>query len=138
MWEYQHSIETTATPQAVWRLWADVENWGVWNADIKKIELRGPFEAGSEITMVPGDGEPVELRLADVVENERFADEARFGDLVLRTTHRVEPLGAGARVVYHMEISGPSADAVGPEIGPAITGDWPETMAALVRLAEGR
>ncbi|WP_164835742.1 hypothetical protein [Actinacidiphila soli] len=38
------------------------------------------------------------------------------------------------RVTYRTEVTGLGADA-GPEIGPGITGDWPETMAALVRLA---
>jgi hypothetical protein len=37
-----------------------------------------------------------------------------------------------------MEITGPGADDVGPQIGPGITADWPETMAALSRLAETR
>jgi hypothetical protein len=36
-----------------------------------------------------------------------------------------------------MEISGPAADTVGPELGPQISGDFPETLAALVRRAEG-
>lgn len=139
MWVYEHGVETSAAPEAVWRLWADVENWGVWNADVQKIEIRGPFAAGSEITM-GGDGQdPIELRIAEVAENELFVDEARFDGLVLRTAHRLDRLGPDrTRVVYRMEITGAAADEVGPEIGPAVTADWPETMAALVRLAEAR
>lgn len=34
-----------------------------------------------------------------------------------------------------MEISGEGAEEAGPQIGPGITADWPETMAALVELA---
>ncbi|WP_330296314.1 SRPBCC family protein [Streptomyces sp. NBC_00503] len=138
MWKYEHAIETTATPAAIWALWADVENWGTWNADIEKIELRGPFAAGALITMTPAGQDPVELLVAEAVEGESFVDEARFAGLVLRTAHRIEALGPDrSRVVYRMEITGEGADEVGPEIGPAITGDWPETMAALVRAAQG-
>lgn len=138
MWKYEHGIETTATPGAIWALWADVENWGTWNADIEKIELRGTFAAGALITMTPAGQDPVELLVAEAVEGEMFVDEARFAGLVLRTTHRIDPLGADrSRVVYRMEITGEGADEVGPQIGPAITGDWPETMAALVRAAQG-
>ncbi|MFJ7589188.1 hypothetical protein ACIQZO_17755 [Streptomyces sp. NPDC097617] len=39
------------------------------------------------------------------------------------------------RVVYRMEITGSGADEVGPQIGPGITADWPETMASLAELA---
>src|SRR5689334_10375454 len=124
MWEYQHSIETTAAPEAVWRLWADVDNWAAWNAEIEKIEIDGPFAVGSQITMTPPGDEPVLLRIAEAVEGELFVDEARFDTLVLRTTHRIEPLGQDRiRVVYRMEISGAGSDEAGPQIGPAITAD---------------
>ncbi|MFF3210976.1 polyketide cyclase [Streptomyces sp. NPDC002886] len=138
MWEYEHGIETSAAPEAIWALWADVENWGAWNADIEKIELRGTFAAGAEITMTPAGQDPVELLVAEAAEGEMFVDEARFGGLVLRTTHRIDRLEpALSRVVYRMEISGEGAAEAGPQIGPGITADWPDTLAALVRAARG-
>ncbi|QFU99337.1 hypothetical protein KDY119_02865 [Luteimicrobium xylanilyticum] len=151
MWTFEHTAPTTASPDAVWALWSDVGTWKAWNADIMAMDLRGPFASGTAFTMNPGREDAVELVLADVVPGESFTDEARFGDLVLRTTHRIEhvpgagsddpgPDGArpGLRVVYRMEISGPGADEAGPELGPQITSDWPETIAALVALAEAR
>ncbi|GLV83085.1 hypothetical protein Slala03_27740 [Streptomyces lavendulae subsp. lavendulae] len=137
MWTYEHSVETTATAPSVWRLWADVERWADWNAEIEKIEIDGPFAAGTRITMTPPGEDPIPLVVAEAVENELFVDEARFGGLLLRTLHRVDPAGPGRiRVTYRMEITGTGADEVGPEIGPGITADWPDTMAALTRLAE--
>ncbi|MER7918745.1 MULTISPECIES: polyketide cyclase [unclassified Streptomyces] len=136
MWDYEHSIETSATPEAIWRVWADVENWGTWNAEIEKIEINGPFAAGTQITMTPPGDDPVLLLIAEAVEDELFVDEARFNGLLLRTTHRIDRIDQDRiRVVYRMEITGAGADEVGPQIGPGITADWPDTMAALVKLA---
>ncbi|MEW2275714.1 polyketide cyclase [Streptomyces sp. SID685] len=136
MWEYEHSIETSATPGAIWRLWADVENWGTWNAEIEKIEINGPFAAGTQITMTPPGDDPVLLRIAEAVEDELFVDEARFNGLLLRTTHHIDRIDQDRiRVVYRMEITGADADEVGPQIGPGITADWPHTMATLVKVA---
>ena len=136
MWEYEHAVEAAAAPEAVWRLWSDVENWGTWNPGIERIEIDGPFAAGTRILMTPPGEDPVPLVIAEAVENERFVDEARFGDLLLRTTHRIEPVDSGRiRVVYRMEITGPGSGEAGPQMGPGITADWPETMAALVTLA---
>jgi hypothetical protein len=138
MWTYQHSIETSATPEQVWGLWADVENWGAWNADIESIQISGPFEAGTEIVMTPAGQDPVLLRVAEASVNELFVDEARFGGLVLRTIHQLDQGVQGrTRVTYQMEITGTGADELGPQIGPAITADWPQTMATLVELAQG-
>lgn len=136
MWTDEHSIETSAAPEAIWALWADVESWGTWNPDIEAIEVGGPFAAGVGITMTPVGQEPVALVVADLVEGEMFVDEARFDGLVLRTTHLIERLGERVRVVYRMEITGPGADEIGPQVGPGITADWPETIAALVERAQ--
>jgi hypothetical protein len=35
-----------------------------------------------------------------------------------------------------MEITGPAADTLGPQIGAEITADFPQTLAALVAWAE--
>jgi uncharacterized protein YndB with AHSA1/START domain len=136
MWTTEYSIETSASPEDVWQQWADVAGWPTWNRDIERIEIEGPFAAGSTILMTPRGEDPIELRIADAAEPERFVDEADFGDILVRTNHSVRPHGDGARVTYRMEITGPAADTVGPELGPQITADFPETLAALVQRAE--
>jgi len=137
MWTTEHSIETTAAPDAIWRLWADVPGWPAWNDDIERIALHGPFAADSRIVMKPTGEEPIELRIAEAIEPERFVDEAEFGEIVVRTSHRVDPLdGEHVRVTYRMEITGPLADSLGPQIGPEISSDFPQTLAALVARAE--
>jgi hypothetical protein len=136
MWAYEYSAETAARPAAIWRRWADVATWGAWNGDIESVTIDGPFAPGAVVEMCPKGQDPVRLRLADVVPGRQFVDEAEFGDILLRTTHRIDPLpGDRYRVTYRMEISGPGSDEAGPELGPAITGDFGRTVAALLALA---
>jgi hypothetical protein len=136
MWAAEHSIETTASPESIWRRWSDVATWGDWNADIERIEISGPFAAGSTIAMTPAGQDAVELRLSEVAEPTLFVDEADLGDVVIRTFHRLDHVDEGrTRVTYRMEITGPAADRVGPQLGPQISGDFPEVLAALVERA---
>ena len=143
MWEYEHSIETTATAEALWARLADVANWPEWNADIEKVEIDGPFAVGGQITMTPHGGDPVRLRLTDVRVNELFVDEAELDGVIVRTMHHLQPLATTdtttnntrTRITYRTQITGPAADELAPQLGPAITGDFPETMAALARAA---
>jgi hypothetical protein len=87
--------------------------------------------------MTPHEGDPIELRIAEAVEPQRFVDEAALGDAVVRTTYLIEPVAGGRfRVVYRMEITGPEADTVGPQIGPQITADFPQVLTAFVERAE--
>ena len=137
MWTTEHSVETTAAPEAIWGLWAEVAGWPDWNADLERAELSGPFAAGSTITMTPHGQEPIELRIAESVEPELFVDEAHLADVVVRTIHRLERFGDGrVRVVYRMEITGPEGDTLGPQMGPEISADFPQVLAALVQRAE--
>lgn len=136
MWEYEYTAETTADAAALWTLWSDVEGWPRWNAGIDRIEIDGPFAVGTVFRMTPpGEEEPIEMRLTEVVPGGRFTDEMDAGDFVVRTEHRIEPTAGGVRVVYRTEITGPAAGEIGPQLGPAITADFPDVVAALVKHA---
>jgi hypothetical protein len=111
--------------------------WPRWNAGIETIKIDGPFDVGTTFTMTPPGDEPISMRLTEIVPGELFTDEMDAGDLVVRTVHRIEAVpGGGTKVTYRTEISGPAADQVGPELGPAITADFPHVLAALAALAE--
>jgi uncharacterized protein YndB with AHSA1/START domain len=138
MWEYEHSVETSANPGAVWLYWSDMPAWPRWNDGIEKIEIHGPFAVGTTFTMTPPGEDPITLRLVEITPGRLFTDEMNGDDFVVRTVHRLEPTATGrTRIIYRTEITGPAADQVGPHLGPAITADFPEVLAALVKLAEG-
>lgn len=41
------SLETTAPPAAVWRVWSDVNHWPEWNPDMNASRLDGPLAMGT-------------------------------------------------------------------------------------------
>ena len=133
MWEYEYSAETTATPAEVWRHWSDMASWPAWNDGIATIEVDGPLEAGTTFRMAPPGEDPIPMRVTSVAPGEHFTDEMDGGDFVVTTVHRLVPLNdGGTRIVYRTEITGDE----GPAIGPMITADFPDVVAALVELAE--
>ncbi|MEU4250521.1 SRPBCC family protein [Amycolatopsis sp. NPDC026612] len=138
MWEYEHAVETGVAPPVLWRYWSDIAGWPAWNEGIEKIEVDGPLEPGTTFRMTPPGEEPIAMRIAEVEPGVSFVDEMDAGEFVVRTVHRLEPLpGGGTRIVYRTEFVGPAADRIGPELGPQITADFPDVLAALVRVAQG-
>ena len=138
MWEYEYSVETSADPEGLWRLWSDLATWPQWNDGIETIDVAGPFEVGTAFTMTPPGDEPIRMRLTEIKPGESFTDEMDAGDFVVRTEHRLEPAAGGlTRIIYRTEITGEAAGQIGPELGPRITADFPEVLAALAKRAEG-
>lgn len=132
-WSKVFSVETTATAEAIWKIFRDVPGWKSWNAGIESIELEGPFASGTWFAMKTPGQDVFRSRLIDVRENECFVDETRVGPLVVEVEHRIQSLGPQrTRVTYALVATGPDAS----EIGPAIASDFPDVLAALAALAE--
>jgi uncharacterized protein YndB with AHSA1/START domain len=137
MWVHEHTGETAASPQAVWQVLCDLDQWGSWDTSLEWVRLKGPFQVGSQVVMKPNGQDPITSVIVEARENRLYADQTNLGEVTLRFSHTLEPLeGGGTRVTHRLEIAGPAADSTGPELGPAITEDFPEAMAALLARAE--
>jgi hypothetical protein len=131
---YEHSHRSSASPAAVWRLYSDVSRWPAFDAEAERIELDGPFAAGSRGTMKFRGQEPLPFTLTEVEPERLFTDETRVGDAVVRVRHGLAPVGDGVEITHAVRVDGPQGLA--EELGAMITADMPATIARLARLAE--
>jgi hypothetical protein len=139
MWTFEHSQTTSAGIADVFALLSDVARWPEWNGGVESASLDGPFVVGARGVMAMPGQEPLSFRLIWVDPQEGFEDETDLPEagVVVRVRHTVEALPeGGARITYVATIEGAAADVVGPEIGPAITADFPIVIAALAERAE--
>ena len=133
MWTHEASIETTATPAQIWRLFSDVSGWKTWNSGIQNIELHGAFAAGTVFSMQLPTGEQFTSTLTKVEENQGFTDETVIEGTRVLVHHTIASLASGnTKVTYRTEITGSNAAA----FGPVVTGDFPAVLQALKTLAE--
>lgn len=138
MWEFERTIDTKASPEAVWRLYSDVSTWPSWDEGIEAVELDGPFESGTEGVLTAAGQGPLPFRMVEVTPARGFVDETEVPGAVLRFIHRLSPVdGGGTRIIHRVEIDGPAADDMGPQVGPQITEGMPATMESLTRHALG-
>jgi uncharacterized protein YndB with AHSA1/START domain len=129
------SVDTTASPESVWRLWSDVASWPTWDGALDHARLDGPFVPGTTGAMaVHGQGE-LAFALTAVDPGRGFADETPIPGGQVRLTHELEVLGGDlVRVTHRAEIAGlpevarAIANQIRQGLGPAV--------AALVGTAE--
>jgi hypothetical protein len=136
MWTYEHSIETDASPESIWPLYAEVPSWPRWDQGLEWVTLNGPFAAGSTGSLkVPGQ-DPLPFKVLDVRPRVGFSDETYILGLAIRFDHSLELTARGKTLITHrVIISGAAAEELGPQLGPQITSDVPEAMESLARLA---
>lgn len=130
MWTHEDIIETETSVAEVYALFSDVTTWPEWNAGLLRVELDGPFEAGTWATMVMPDEERIPFRLIWIEAGRGFEDETQVPDanVVVRVRHTVDSVGEGrVRITYRCVVEGPGA----AEAGQMVTADFPQVLAAL-------
>jgi Polyketide cyclase / dehydrase and lipid transport len=136
MWVHEHTTETATSPEAIWRILRELDQWATWDTSMEWVRLQGPFQVGAQVTMKPKGQDPITSVVVEASEHRRYADQTDLGEVTLGFSHTLQPLeGGGTRVTHRLELTGPAADRLGPELGPAITEDFPEAMEALLARA---
>ena len=139
MWNTQHRAHTDAPASAVWSALRDLHSGIPLGPASDSFELHGPFAVGTEITVTPQGQDAMTSTIVELEPERVYADRTVFGELALTFRHTLAPTaGGGTDVTHTLEIDGPGADAVGPELGPQIAGDFPVAMDELLRAAESR
>jgi hypothetical protein len=110
VWTLTHDTTTSASPDAVWRRYVDVEHWSAWSRHgVEWSRLDGPFEVGTRGTSKPPGLPAGRFRLVVVEPDARFLSESRLPGCRLRFEHRVEPVASGSRIRHTATIDGPLA-----------------------------
>jgi hypothetical protein len=136
MWTHEDSATTEIAPDRIWRAIRDLHTGKSSPDDADRFEIHGPFAVGTELSVTPQGQETFRSVITGLVVNELYQDETAMGDVTLRFRHTLDALATGGtRVTHRLEIDGPAAAEVGPELGPAITQDFPKALDALIAAA---
>ena len=138
MAEALRSLETSASPEAVWRTWSDTSTWQQWNPDIKSVNLDGPFATGTTGTMETGSGGKHNIRLDNVQANREFT---LVSDIPMPATKAVfrcaiEPTPGGSRISQGVRITG-LMSFMGGQITGRITPSFEPLLRGLKDHVEG-
>ncbi len=133
----ERSVETKASPQAVWSIWSDTATWPDWNPDVQSMKLNGPFASGTSGTMTNKQGAHA-IQLEDVVPGQSFRLETTVIPLTRFSFEcRVAGGTAGKTVVSQgIRVKGPLGAIVGGMMGKQIANSFPALLQGLARKAE--
>lgn len=139
-WSHDHTLETGVAPEDIWATLRDLYTGTRLSERGDTIEIHGPFAVGTTLSVTPsGSDVVIGCTIVEVADGEVYAYRSEFTGLMITSRHSLTRLAdGGTRITQHSTISGPRAETRGPQIGPRITEDHPDTMDDLVAAATAR
>lgn len=136
--EYGTSVETSASPDAVWKIWSDMSTWGEWNPNVSTMDWSSGFASGTTGVMNTRAGQHHKMQLVDVQAARGFALETSVvPGTRFRFNCRIEPAGAKTKISQTVEVGGPLGPVMGGMLGPQVSKEFGTLLANLARKAEG-
>jgi uncharacterized protein YndB with AHSA1/START domain len=135
--EFGTSVETTASPDKVWRIWSDMSTWGEWNPNVSTMDWQGGFASGTTGVMNTREGQHHKMELVEVQPGRSFAlltsvvPGTRF-----RFNCRIEAAGGKTKIAQTVEVGGPLGPLMGGMLGPQVSKEFGTLLGNLAKKAE--
>jgi hypothetical protein len=135
--QLEHRITITASPETIFQIYEDVQNWHTWDPDTKQANLDGPFRVGSSGRITPPKGMTVPMVLTQVVPGRCFTVESKIPLFRMLFEHELVPMPGVTEVVHRVTFSGLMSYVLGPMLSKQLNRGLPVTLRKLKTLAEG-
>ncbi len=135
MWTFEHTEQTTATPDQLWRRYADTATWPEWDSGTDRVVLDGPFAAGTKGHLKPVGGPKTKFELLETNEAVSFTDVSFLPLAKMHFAHKITPGETTTAFTHRVTISGPLAPLFARVIGKKIAAELPGAMRKLAQLA---
>ncbi len=137
-WDYAPSVQTTATPDAIWSQYVDVASWPEWKHGIERVELDRTFSTGATGQLVVSGRPPMPYRIVSADPGQGYVSETELGqDVVLRIEHVLTALpDGGTRITHRANVTRAALDLLGDEFSPALNDGMRRTVQALAQRVE--
>ena len=132
----QTTQQTKATPEAIFKLWADINDWATYDQGIEWTKLDEPFRVGSHYTLKPKGGPKVRATILEIEPNKKFVDVSQLPGAKMRLDHIITQQDGRATVTITMELSGPMTWLWAKILGKDQQAELEQSTAGLIAKAE--
>lgn len=138
MWTTEHTDHSPLPAEQIWRTFADVHAGRLTLPAGDRFVPDGELAVGTRLAVTPAGQDTMTSTITEFEPARRYADVTDVSGITLTFSHDFVADGSGTAVTHRLCIDGPEADALGPELGPQISTDFPDQMRHLFDAAERR
>lgn len=132
----QYTIETTATPAQIWRVWEDVETWKTWDREIEYSHINGSFAQGTTGSLKMHNSPVLKTEITQCEPLRMYVFEAKLFLARSVSTSSIEQIANKTLVTFKNEICGPLAFFYILLIGGKIKDKMPGEMQRMLNKAK--
>lgn len=118
----QHTIYIEASPDVVWEVTEDIEQWPAWTPTVTSVTRAGEGALGvGSVARIKQPGQPeAEWTVTEFVPNERFSWGTRRPGMKMAAAHVLTPEGTGTMNLLQVEVTGILAVLLWPVLRVAV------------------
>lgn len=133
---FSHTVETSALPEAIWRIWTDVPNWKMWDDGLKAAELNGPFAAGANGVLIPDKGPKSTFTLTEVASGQSYTFRTKLPLGALHVRRFLTIQNGKTAFTHEIWFTGLTKGIFGRALGRNYRKILPDVMEKIRRIAE--
>ena len=135
---FWHTLETSASPETIWKIWADVPNWQIWDTEIEKAELKGDFAKGTKGILFPKKGRKAKFKIVAIEEGKSYTFKTNLplGGLFVKRT--LEVRNGKTFFTHEVWFQGLTKGVFSKMLGKEFRKVLPEVMQNIQKIAESK
>lgn len=134
---FWHSMETSASSNAVWSIWTDVSKWKNWDKGLKDASLEGKFTLDAKGTIISLENRKSKFKVVEYTEGRSYTYKTRLplGSLYVKRYLEVR----NGRVAFTHEVwfKGLTGGIFAKAFGGKFREMLPEVLTNIKNIAEG-
>lgn len=136
---FSHTVETSASPEAIWSIWTAVGRWPEWDVELESAQLDGSFQLGAIGQLTPKVGPPSHFVISQLDPNKSYTFTTQLPLCKLKVHRFFQPnrgVDDALRFTHEVSFSGPLAFLFNALLGARFRRALPVAMQEIKRLAE--
>ena len=134
--QFESSAEVNASPEKIFNIYSQVNQWSIWDPDTNSAVLNGDFSANTVIDLQTQSGSRVKIKLLEVVKNHSFITESKLPLCVIQFEHTLKPLENQTIVTHKISFSGILGSVFSFLLASQMKKSLSQTLLALKKYAE--
>ncbi|WP_299365920.1 SRPBCC family protein [Winogradskyella sp.] len=75
---FWYSLETSASPEAIWKIWTDVPNWKDWDTGLKDASIKDSFNLGVKGTIISLENRKSKFKVVEYIEGQSYTYKTKL------------------------------------------------------------